>query len=73
MAITSGSAPGGTISISRVDLSRSGRSSGSGSGGSTGSTEVKEGQYRDVWWERWRERVSDSECWRKDEEEGGGV
>lgn len=40
MAITSVSAPGGTASISRVDLSRSERSPGSG--GSAGSMEVEE-------------------------------
>jgi hypothetical protein len=47
MAIVSGSAPGGTTSISRVDSSRSGRSLGSG--GSAGSMEeVTEGQDRDA-------------------------
>jgi len=74
MAIIFRSAPGGTTLISRVDSSRSWRSSGSGD--SAGSMEeVKEGQLedRDAWWERWKERVaSNSDCWRKDEEEGGG-
>jgi len=57
MAITSGSAPGGTTSISRVDSSRSGRSSSPG--GSEGSMEeVEEGQDRDVGGGKGGENVS---------------
>ena len=54
--ITSVWAPGGMTSISRVDLSRSGRSSGSGS--SAGSMEVEESQDRDAGGGKGGENVS---------------
>ena len=69
----SGSAPGGTStsmssSISRVDSSCSGRSSGPA--GLSGSVRMEE--ERDERWERGRECVnSDSDCHRQDEDEGG--
>jgi hypothetical protein len=67
MPIITRSTPGGTTSISRVDLSRSGLSSGSG--GSAGSMEAKEGQDRI----RGGEGVSHPIpiIGRKDKEEGG--